>query len=404
MSSNSFPRNRSRGLQRALGIAAAASLALGFALVASPASAAPGDEHLAGLEYVALGDSYASGFGLGSYSAGAPHLDCDQSSLNYPHLVATELGLDLFDASCSAATMENITTTQQVVSGTPVPLQDSYLSASTDVVTLTIAGNDLGFVPVMTACAALLADGPVLGDPTDPLTEDNCKAIFAPGGVDTLSAAITSAIGPALAATLADIAAKAPNAKIFLVGYPALTPDAASVPAGPDGCFRKAVNIALPPTYDENAYPYTPIDVPYLHGVETTLDTTFASVAVSAGAVYVPMLAGTSAHSPCADLADQFVNGLTITTLDIPSQLVELEPGALHPNTAGVAFMTAQVEDAIRAAFPAPDEPDSQPAGDVLAATGTDSAGWLIVIGVVLLLVGGLVFGLRFAARRRTRD
>lgn len=383
---------------RATGVIGGVALIVVLTLAGSPATAAPGDEHLDGLEYVALGDSYASGFGLGSPVVGAPHDDCEQSTLNYPRLVAAEFNLSLTDASCSGAIIANIATTPQVIVGppsTPLPLQNSYLSATTDIVTLSIAGNDLGYVPVMTACAALSASGPVVGTSLPLLTSLDCKALFAPGGIDTLSAMVAGVIEPELTTALANIAAAAPNAEIFLVGYPALTPDVGSVPLGAEGCFRSAVNLGLPLTFNANAYPYTLVDVPYLHEVEVALDSMFASVATAAGAVYVPMLTQTSAHSPCAASAEQWVNGLTVTSLDLGTGAVELEPGALHPNAAGVAFMTAQVQDAIRAAIPAPADPEPNPGGTPgLAATGADT-GQLGLVGVLALLAGALALGWR---------
>jgi LPXTG-motif cell wall-anchored protein len=58
----------------------------------------------------------------------------------------------------------------------------------------------------------------------------------------------------------------------------------------------------------------------------------------------------------------------------------------MHPNAAGAAFQAAQVEAAIRAAFPAPVAPSG---GPELAATGVDGVGVLAAAGLLLLLGGG---------------
>jgi lysophospholipase L1-like esterase len=356
----------------------------GFLLVAallvagSPATAAAGDEHLAGLEYVALGDSYAAGYGI-LPSTGLPVTGCDQSTTNYPHLTATELGLALTDVTCSGAETANITTTAQVTYSGTAPIQLTSLSASTDIVTLTVGGNDLGFVDILTSCAAFSSAGPVIAGTT------NCAAFYSAGGVDSLAAAVAGPVTTALETTLAAIAVAAPNAKVFVVGYPALTPG--TIPGA--GCFRDAAGTFAPP-FPVNAYPYQDADVAYLHTVEVKLDQAISDAATDNGAVYLSNLAGTDAHSPCAT-TDAYVNGITVSTL---SPAVTLEPGAMHPNAVGAAYLATGLEAAIRVAFPAP-EPPAGPTGGGLAATGTDSGGWLAFTGILLLLAGGAMVRLR---------
>lgn len=76
-------------------------LALAAAL---PAQAAPGDR------YVALGDSYSSGTGTGSYLDDGT--SCHRSTRAYPSLVAASGGLDLDLRACSGATTADVTATQ----------------------------------------------------------------------------------------------------------------------------------------------------------------------------------------------------------------------------------------------------------------------------------------------------
>jgi LPXTG-motif cell wall-anchored protein len=371
------------GASRTVASAGGVLLAASLILAGAPATAAPGDEHLAGLEYVALGDSYAAGYGL-TPSTGLPVPGCDQSTMNYPHQVAAELGLDLTDVTCSGAETANISTIAQTTYSGLAPIQDTALSASTDVVTVTIGGNDLGFVDILTSCAALSATGPVVGDPSSPFAQSDCKSLYAPGGgPDYLAAAIASVVAPALNAVIADIAANAPNAKVFVVGYPALTP--ATLPAGPDGCFTSALGSGAP--YPANSYPFTPVDVPYLHAVEALFDLAIGDPAAPHGATMISLFDATSAHSPCADPAEAYVNGVTVTSLSLgPPAAIGLAPGVMHPNAAGAAFQAAQVEAAIRAAFPAPAAPSG---GPELAATGVDGVGVLAAAGLLLLLGGG---------------
>ena len=72
---------------------------------ASTAGAAP-PPATTGKTYVALGDSYAAGFGLPAPSTltGQPVPGCAQTTGDYPHILAAKLGLSLTDVTCSGAT------------------------------------------------------------------------------------------------------------------------------------------------------------------------------------------------------------------------------------------------------------------------------------------------------------
>lgn len=378
-------RRTPRTGRRIASVVGGSLLVIALALTGTSATAAPGDEHLAGLEYVALGDSYAAGYGI-LPSTGSPVVGCDQSTSNYPHLTAAELGLTLTDVTCSGAETGNVTTIAQVTYNGTAPIQLTALGPTTNIVTLTIGGNDLGFVDILTNCAyAALLGGVVAGTP-------NCAGFYAPGGVDSLAAAITGPVSTALDNTLAAIALAAPSAKIFVVGYPALTPS--TLPVG--GCFVDAAGTYAPP-FPVNAYPYQDVDVSYLHTVEVALDSAMSTTSTANGAVYISNLAGSDAHSPCATV-DPYVNGITISSITVaPALAVTLEPGAMHPNSDGAEFLAANLNSAIRAAFPAPVVTGAAPA---LAATGATTGGiWLL--GVVVLLTGALVLGWR---RRLARE
>lgn len=99
--------------------------------------------------YVALGSSMAAGPGIPPTVPGAPLLAM-RSQRNYPHLVAQRLDLELVDVTYSGATTANILTEPQ--HGEP-PQIDALIGAET-LVTVTIGGNDVGYVPML--CAAAL--------------------------------------------------------------------------------------------------------------------------------------------------------------------------------------------------------------------------------------------------------
>lgn len=100
--------------------------------------------------YVALGDSYTAGLGVPSPTGAVA--GCGQSTSSYPYLAARSLRLDLTDMSCSSATIADMTAAQPTGAGTN-PAQLSALSSGTALVTVSIGGNDIGIIGIVTKCA-----------------------------------------------------------------------------------------------------------------------------------------------------------------------------------------------------------------------------------------------------------
>ncbi|HEX2214282.1 MAG TPA: SGNH/GDSL hydrolase family protein [Mycobacterium sp.] len=96
--------------------------------------------------YVALGSSMAAGPGIRPRAAGAPFA-AGRSAHNYPHLVADELGIDLVDVTYSGATTANVLAESQ----RGAPPQIDALDGTEDLVTVTIGGNDVGYVQLLFA-------------------------------------------------------------------------------------------------------------------------------------------------------------------------------------------------------------------------------------------------------------
>lgn len=96
--------------------------------------------------YVALGSSMAAGPGIWPPVIGGPIM-AQRSARNYPHLVAKELGLTLVDSTYSGATTAHVLRDRQY--GTPP--QIDALDGSETLVTVTIGGNDVGYVPMLMA-------------------------------------------------------------------------------------------------------------------------------------------------------------------------------------------------------------------------------------------------------------
>lgn len=92
----------------------------------------------AGSRYVALGSSFAAGPGI------EPLVDkaAGRSVRNYPHLVAEALHLELQDVTYSGATTANILSEPQ----DEAPPQIAAVGPDTDLVTVTVGGNDLEYI------------------------------------------------------------------------------------------------------------------------------------------------------------------------------------------------------------------------------------------------------------------
>ncbi|GGK93923.1 GDSL-type esterase/lipase family protein [Streptomyces flaveus] len=172
-------------------------------------------------DYVALGDSYSAGTGAGPYlpndgtiTAPGPDLkvinppasvnhngNCQRSEQAYGPQVAKEYGgpqgfIGSFTfAACAGAVSQDV-----------VDKQLAALSADTDLVTLTIGGNDVKFATAMATCAA-----------PEPWAEA-CGL----GLTRSVEAMRDPKLAGQLAATYAKVLDAAPNARLIVPGYPKL--------------------------------------------------------------------------------------------------------------------------------------------------------------------------------------
>ena len=175
-----------RNLLRAAGSALAA-LALFVPGVAGATSASA--THRPAVVYDALGDSYASGYGVPPYDG-----SCGRSESAYAEQLNGRLRIRLDDfVACAGATTTTLVTGGQL----------DALDARTDLVTLTIGGNDIGWSSAVAAC---------LGG-TDP----ECAAAVA-----ATRSRITTELPGLLDSVYTQVAQHAPNARVVVTGYPRL--------------------------------------------------------------------------------------------------------------------------------------------------------------------------------------
>ncbi|MGA6222813.1 SGNH/GDSL hydrolase family protein [Streptomyces umbrinus] len=288
-----------RGLMRGALVACCA-----MALSTAGATAASASTHKAiptarTVDYVALGDSYASGPGIPTQVDST----CARSDKNYPSLVAAAKNWQLTDVSCSGAT----TTALAGPQGSRPPQLDA-LGADTDVVTLTMGGNDIGFSRNLSTCAGLTSQDPT-GSP--------CRTFFTSGGTDQLEQRVNDT-APKIAAALDAVRERAPHAKVLVVGYPALFPDDGV------GCTSSAVPLAAG-------------DFAYLRDIEKKLNAMLASQASANGAGYVDTYTSSVGHDMCKPVGERWIEPLVAAAPAAPA----------HPNAQGQQAMAAAVERAV---------------------------------------------------------
>src|SRR5256885_3854682 len=102
------------------------------------------------IHYVALGDSYSAGEGVPPYDRGTDVAGdmCHRSASAYSRVLHVKDRVELVDRACSGARVDDLTSPRSRAE----PAQLSWIDARTDVVTMTIGGNDAYFAPVVGAC------------------------------------------------------------------------------------------------------------------------------------------------------------------------------------------------------------------------------------------------------------
>jgi lysophospholipase L1-like esterase len=218
--------------------------------------------------YVALGDSYSAGVGAGGTIASSG--SCRRSTNAYPQLWAARTAPASFGfPACDGAT------TTDVLNG-----QLGQLSSATDLVSVTVGGDDAGFADVMTTCAV----------PTGVL----CLPL-----VDRARAFVRDTLPGRLDALYSAIRDRAPGARVVVLGYPRFYQLDGGCLAG----LEKAKHAAIDTAIDE-------------------LDTVIATRAGAHGFVFGDVRDAFAAHEICG--RDPWLHSLTVPLGD-----------SYHPTAAG---------------------------------------------------------------------
>jgi hypothetical protein len=271
-----------------------------FTTILVLAAAAPA---WAARDYVSLGDSYTAGPLI---PLQIPPFGCLKSNNNYPHLTARNLGLVLKDPSCSGAETEDMENPQNVDPDGPNPPQFDSLSSKTDIVTLQIGGNDIGFSSIGRDCASATSNE---GTP--------CQDRYVHDGRDEISERI-QATAPLVDAALDGIRARSPKARVLVVNYAAILPD-----EGP-GCWPQM--------------PVTDGDVPYVRAKQKELNAMLASQAAANGAGLIDWYTASIGHDACKPPIIRWVEPVVPVNAAAP----------LHPNLGGMIGASELLTAALR--------------------------------------------------------
>ncbi|AXQ27823.1 SGNH/GDSL hydrolase family protein [Solimonas sp. K1W22B-7] len=160
-------------------------------------------------QYVAMGSSFAAGPAITEEAENSPWF-CARSRDNYAHQLARLRGLSLVDVSCGGATTKDILEGGRALQ----PAQIEAVTGETELVTVTIGGNDIGYL------ANLMAMGCDDGTPW---------YVRSMGGCTTRSMAAMEQALPKLlnqlVAIIDEVHRRAPAAQVVLVNYQTVLPE-----------------------------------------------------------------------------------------------------------------------------------------------------------------------------------
>jgi lysophospholipase L1-like esterase len=210
------------------------------------------------IRYAALGDSFSSGVGTGSYTLSA---SCKRSVYAYPYLVAQQLrNTSLSFVACSGATTQDL-----------IASQLQAVTSTTSLVTLTIGGNDIDFAGLIYQC-----------------TVADCST-----ALDTTRANLEATLGPKLDQVYDAVKSRAASgAKIVVLGYPRIFSGA--------GCLG---TLGITSTEESKA-----------NDLADSLDQVIAEHAAADGVTYQSAISAFTGHAVCS--SSPWLNGLNLANTD----------------------------------------------------------------------------------------
>ena len=279
-------------------------------------------------DYVALGDSFASGEGAGDYHDGTnydnrddwnpgnwgddSHNRCRRSASSYAEQTYNSADFEFaggFTAVyCSGATQDDLDDPND--SNDAEGPQLDALNDDTSLVTMSIGGNDLGFGEVLAAC--------VLNGGSGVAWTSGCQSDWN----DTLDQRLED-LRPELIDLYTRIREQAPNARVVIMGYPRLFND--------------------PPGEELNNMLYRE-DQAWMNSKADELNAMLREACRDAGVEFIDPTAAFLGHGVGAPDGEQWINdldwggpGLAVT-----------DPSSFHPNAQGHAAMADLLAEQLR--------------------------------------------------------
>jgi hypothetical protein len=321
------PRKIRATLRRSTAVLLAALTVAAATLLVEPAAAHPRPPAHLTSGYVALGDSYAAGEGLPPFVPGTEGTEqCHRSATqSYPALLASS-DRRRFDrltfVACSGAITADLVATRP---GTTRAPQLAALSSRTETVTLTVGGNDAGFGLILNDCvyspdpglSAALEGRPDCATRNDALVSARIAALAGGPGAPTVPGVYP------LPAALAQIAAAAPRARIYLTGYPLIFGSEIDDPLGCQVRGQAPLFVTEP-------------DAAWIRSKASDLNAAIRSSATAARRAagidvrYIDTARSFRGHHLC-DKRSPWLNGALLSSLNPPL----LADATFHPTAAG---------------------------------------------------------------------
>lgn len=264
--------------------------------------------------YLALGDSYSSGEGAPKpdYLAGTDLRNnrCHRSDGAYSQIVRKDLKIPYGTfRACSGAVINDFYQPNSSNAGEPAQL--SWINDHTNLITLTIGGNDVGFADVMKYCAL-----------HTPL-QRSCK--------DAYNTKVTAAIDhlasrdpndpQTLQSLYTAIRDKATNAHVIVMGYPRLFPK-----NPPKDCGTGVPNLT-----------FSRSDMVWMNKSADKLDQVIKDAAIDQGFTYIDVNSAFEGHELCTP--DRYLNRAIVATRD------SILKWSFHPNLTGQRKEATLVKD-----------------------------------------------------------
>jgi lysophospholipase L1-like esterase len=285
-----------------------------------------------GAKYVALGDSYSAG--TGTFNSDIDNV-CKRSTDNYAYYIAenSTRGIETPDiAACNGAVTADIMPSSGDVS------QSDVLGDGTEFVTLTIGGNDVGFERILSRCitTALNIGYGCSGDSSFTLPISQRIAALAGTSSSTQYSPADNKEIYSIAEVLDRIVTKAPNAEVYIAGYPELFGSAVyhdyEPLTSPSG-YVCHVNTTSPITAKVDSY-----DTLWLNDQAELLNTVISNAVEDARQqgknVHYVSPSNFYGHALC-DEHSPWINDVVIDTDAVPPTPL---PESIHPTTQGYAL------------------------------------------------------------------